>query len=83
MRFSQSYVLTQSELRFSQAGLLIIGRNNLYMIDGLVENEEGEVIDAHDAPRDLFFVPGSLLELDGRQQALHWYVFVFNRRKWF
>ena len=29
------------------------------MIDGIVENEEGEVIDAHDAPKRLLFIPGA------------------------
>ena len=54
------------------AGLLIFGRNNLYFLDGLVENDDGEVIDAHSAPRKLLFIPGSTVELDGRQVALHW-----------
>lgn len=42
------------------------------MLDGLVQNEDGEVIDAHDAPRTLFFVPGSNLELDRPQRAQRW-----------
>jgi hypothetical protein len=54
------------------AGLLIFGRNNLYFLDGLVENDDGEVIDAHSAPRKLLFIPGSTVELDGRQGALRW-----------
>lgn len=44
------------------------------MLDGLVENEEGEVVDAHDAPLKLFSVPGTLLELDGVQRAQRWLV---------
>ncbi|OBZ78370.1 Beige 1 [Grifola frondosa] len=56
----------------SIAGLLIFGRTHLYMLDGLVENEDGEVIDAHDAPRQLFFVPGSIVDLDGPQRAQRW-----------
>ena len=44
------------------------------MLDGLVENDEGEVIDAHDAPKRLLFVPGSILELDGPQRAQRWHV---------
>ena len=56
----------------STAGLLIFGRNNLYFLDGLVENDDGEVIDAHYAPRKLLFIPGSTVELDGRQGALRW-----------
>ena len=57
------------------AGLLILGRTHLYMLDGLVENDDGEVIDAQDAPKKLFFVPGSHLEI--HNAALHaqrWFV---------
>lgn len=57
------------------AGLLIFGRTHLYMLDGLVESDDGEVIDAHDAPRRLFFVPGSIIELDGPQKAQRWSVY--------
>ncbi|KAA1472737.1 beach-domain-containing protein [Dentipellis sp. KUC8613] len=56
----------------SSPGLLILGRTHLYMLDGLVENDDGEVIDAHDAPKRLLFVPGSIVELDGKQAALRW-----------
>ncbi|GLB40924.1 putative WD40 repeats [Lyophyllum shimeji] len=56
----------------SSPGLLIIGRTHLYMLDGLVENDEGEVIEARDAPKRLFFVPGSIVELDGPQRAQRW-----------
>ncbi|KAF8621252.1 hypothetical protein AX15_007913 [Amanita polypyramis BW_CC] len=55
----------------SSPGLLMIGKTHIYMLDGLVEND-GEVIDAHDAPRQLFFVPGSTVELDGPQRAQRW-----------
>ena len=56
----------------STAGLLIFGRNNLYFLDGLVENDDGEVIDANYAPRKLLFIPGSTVDLDGRKGALRW-----------
>lgn len=56
----------------SSPGLLIFGRTNLYMLDGLVENDDGEVIEAHEAPKTLFFVPGSIVELDGIQRAQRW-----------
>ncbi|KAK2463985.1 hypothetical protein APHAL10511_004036 [Amanita phalloides] len=56
----------------SSPGLLLIGKTHVYMLDGLVENDDGEVIDAHDAPRKLFFVPGSIVELDGPQRAQRW-----------
>ncbi|KAH9896772.1 beach-domain-containing protein [Cubamyces lactineus] len=56
----------------SAPGLLIFGRSHLYILDGLVENDDGEVIDAHDAPRKLFFVPGSIVDLSGHQRAQRW-----------
>lgn len=58
----------------SAAGLLIIGRTHIYMLDGVVENNDGEVIDAQDAPKRLLFVPGSIVELNGPQKAQRWYV---------
>lgn len=42
------------------------------MLDGLVENDEGEVIEARDAPKNVFTVPGTALELDGLQRAQRW-----------
>ncbi|KAF8885379.1 hypothetical protein CPB84DRAFT_1837906 [Gymnopilus junonius] len=56
----------------SSPGLLILGRTHIYMLDGVVENEEGEVIDAHDAPKRLLFIPGSIVELNGPQKAQRW-----------
>jgi hypothetical protein len=56
------------------AGLLIFGRTHIYMFDGVVENDKGEVIDAQDAPKRLFFIPGSHIELSGSQKARRWYV---------
>ncbi|TFK36229.1 hypothetical protein BDQ12DRAFT_737089 [Crucibulum laeve] len=56
----------------SSPGLLILGRTHIYMLDGVVENDDGEVIDAHDAPKRLLFVPGSIVELDGPQKAQRW-----------
>ncbi|KZT25814.1 beach-domain-containing protein [Neolentinus lepideus HHB14362 ss-1] len=56
----------------SSLGLLILGRTHLYMLDGLVENDDGEVIDAKDAPKKLFLIPGSILELNGTQRAQRW-----------
>jgi hypothetical protein len=54
------------------ASLLICGRTHFYILEGLVEDDDGEVIDAQDAPRSLLFVPGSILELHGIQQAQRW-----------
>ena len=44
------------------------------MLDGVVENDEGEVIEAKDAPKRLFFIPGSIVELNGPQKAQRWSV---------
>jgi hypothetical protein len=44
------------------------------MLDGLVESDDGEVIDALEAPKKLFFVPGSIVELNGPQRAQRWWV---------
>jgi hypothetical protein len=59
-------------LRIYVAGLLIMGKTHLYMLDGLVESDDGEIIDAHDAPKQLFFAPGSIVDLDGPQRATRW-----------
>ncbi|KAF8509163.1 beach-domain-containing protein [Hysterangium stoloniferum] len=56
----------------SSPGLLILGKTHLYMLDGLVEGGDGEVIEAKDAPKNLFSVPGSMVELDGIQRAQRW-----------
>ncbi|EIW75538.1 beach-domain-containing protein [Coniophora puteana RWD-64-598 SS2] len=53
-------------------GLLIIGQTHLYVLDGLVEQDDGEVIDAADAPKSLFFVAGSKLEARVPQKAQRW-----------
>ena len=54
------------------AGLIILGRTHIYMLDGIVENDDGEIIDARDAPKRLLFVPGTTVELDGLQKAQRW-----------
>ncbi|KAF8233255.1 beach-domain-containing protein [Tricholoma matsutake] len=56
----------------SSPGLLIIGRTHLYMLDGLMEDDNGAVIEAIEAPKHLFFVPGSIVEFDGPQRAQRW-----------
>lgn len=42
------------------------------MVDGVVEGDDGEIIDAHDAPKGLFSVPGVIVELDRSQRAFRW-----------
>jgi hypothetical protein len=52
-------------------GLLILGKKNLYLVDGLVQTTEGEVIDAKDAPRDVLSIPGTLVDLGTNEQESH------------
>ena len=54
------------------AGLLILGKTHMYMLDGLLEREDGEIIEAQDAPKDIFLTPGTIVELDGLQRAQRW-----------
>jgi hypothetical protein len=49
-----------------------MGKTHVYMLDGLVESDDGEIIDAHDAPKHLFSAPGSIVDLDGPQRATRW-----------
>jgi len=50
-------------------GLLIFGRKNLYLVDGLLQTADGEVIDAKDAPKDVLTIPsGTLVGLEGNDQ---------------
>ncbi|KAG9019621.1 hypothetical protein FRB90_012467 [Tulasnella sp. 427] len=53
-------------------GLLLVGRSHIYMMDGLVQDQDGDIIDARDAPKDVLSVPGTVLALDGRQTAQRW-----------
>ncbi|KAG8921477.1 hypothetical protein FRC00_008599 [Tulasnella sp. 408] len=59
-------------------GLLIVGRSHIYMMDGLVQDQSGDIIDARDAPKDVLSVPGTMLELDGRQTAQRWLEIYFR-----
>jgi hypothetical protein len=42
------------------------------MLDGLLVREDGEIIEAQDAPKDILLVPGTVVELDGMQRAQRW-----------
>lgn len=53
-------------------GLLILGKTHLYMLDGLLVQDDGEIIEAQDAPKDILLVPGTIVELDGQQPAQRW-----------
>ncbi|KAG8984948.1 hypothetical protein FRB94_005904 [Tulasnella sp. JGI-2019a] len=64
-------------------GLLIVGKTHLYMLEGLVQDEEHGIMDARDAPKDILSVPGTLLDLDGSQRAQRWpldHVSSFSKR---
>lgn len=53
-------------------GLLILGKRNLYLIDGLVQTPEGQVVEADQAPRDVLSIPsGTLAGLDSSDQRSH------------
>jgi hypothetical protein len=39
------------------AGLLILGRKCMYVLDGLVKLDTGEVVGSEEAPRDMFSIP--------------------------
>ncbi len=53
-------------------GLLIIGKRNLYLVDGLVQTSSGEIIDCQDAPRDVLTIPsGTIAELDATESQSH------------
>lgn len=67
----------------STAGLLILGRRNLYLMDGLVQTPDGAVIDAADAPRDVLTIPsGTLVELDPTVQQSHRWSVGITILKW-
>lgn len=42
------------------------------MLDGLVQNDDQEIIDARDAPKNVLSVPGTLLDVEGNQRAQRW-----------
>ncbi|KAG1745693.1 hypothetical protein EDB19DRAFT_1927133 [Suillus lakei] len=56
----------------SYLGMLIFGRTHVYMLEGLVENSEGEVIDAGNAPEGLFLISGSAVDVRNSQRAQRW-----------
>jgi hypothetical protein len=54
------------------AGLLIIGRYNIYLVDGLAKAKNGDIISASDAPADLFSIPsGTIAQVDVDDMQSH------------
>ncbi|KZO92625.1 beach-domain-containing protein [Calocera viscosa TUFC12733] len=57
----------------SSPGLLILGKSHLYLLEGLVESKDGEIIDARDAPKDLLSIPsGTVVEFKKHRPADKW-----------
>ena len=42
------------------------------MMDGLVQNDEGAVMDASDAPKEMFLIPGTVTDISSSQSAPRW-----------
>lgn len=56
----------------SVPGLLVCGKRHIYLIDGLVQDAKGEIIQSSDADQDLLTIPsGTLAELDASDQQSH------------
>ncbi|KAG8936117.1 hypothetical protein FRC02_004435 [Tulasnella sp. 418] len=55
-------------------GLLILGKTHIYIIEGLVEGQDGEILNMRDAPKDVLSVPGSLLDVDHTQKPQRWHL---------
>jgi hypothetical protein len=54
------------------AGLLIIGKQNIYLVDGLAKAKNGDIISASDAPADLFSIPsGTVAQVDVDDMQSH------------
>lgn len=54
------------------AGLLIIGKHNFYLVDGLAKAKNGDIISASDAPADLFSIPsGTVAQVDVDDMQSH------------
>jgi hypothetical protein len=57
---------------YTIAGLLIIGKQNLYLVDGLAKTSSGEIIAADEAPADLFSIPsGTIAQVDVDDMQSH------------
>ncbi|KAG8739840.1 hypothetical protein FRC10_005070 [Ceratobasidium sp. 414] len=53
-------------------GLIIMGKTHLYLVDGLYQNQQGEIVAAVEAPKDAFLIPGVALELDNSRLTQKW-----------
>ncbi|QRW11722.1 beige protein [Ceratobasidium sp. AG-Ba] len=53
-------------------GLIIMGKTHLYLIDGLYQNQQGDIVAAIEAPKDAFLIPGVALEFDNSRLTQKW-----------
>ncbi|KAJ9116880.1 hypothetical protein QFC22_004537 [Naganishia vaughanmartiniae] len=71
----------------SLPGLLIIGKQNLYLFDGLAKTTSGEIIAADEAPADLFSIPsGTIAQVDVDDMQSHRWSYaeiVESNKRWY
>ncbi|KAF8696543.1 Beach protein, partial [Rhizoctonia solani] len=53
-------------------GLIIMGKTHLYLVDGLYQNQQGDIVAAIEAPKDAFLIPGVALELENSRLTQKW-----------
>ncbi|KAG8690949.1 hypothetical protein FRC11_007896 [Ceratobasidium sp. 423] len=53
-------------------GLIIMGKTHLYLVDGLYQNQQGDIVAAVEAPKDAFLIPGVALELENSRLTQKW-----------
>ena len=52
-------------------GLFVLGKLNLYLLDGLARTDTGEVVEAADLEQDVFSVPGTIAHVDSEEKTNH------------
>ncbi|CAE6451233.1 unnamed protein product [Rhizoctonia solani] len=53
-------------------GLIIMGKTHLYLVDGLYQNQQGDIVAAIEAPKEVFLIPGVALELENSRLTQKW-----------
>lgn len=68
LQCSETRVVKKANSADSAAGLLILGRKCMYVLDGLVRLDTGEVVGSEEAPRDMFSIPsGKIAEVQSNE----------------
>jgi hypothetical protein len=49
-----------------------MGKTHLYLVDGLYQNQQGDIVAAIEAPKDAFLIPGVELELENSRLTQKW-----------